>query len=359
MAMKMKPRIWVITGIATLLMVSGVFAQEKPVQKTEETDSLDLAKIKIESPEVRRFLKTDFISVKRKKTSFIPQGELPIIKLEKVNDDICQRRLQEVIQRHTGKDRRVEEINDHQEIMAAKAESAFFWIHRASGSYKFTETKQSMSIRQTKIDHFKKAVQRALDYTVKHRLIKLSPGEEIDVLFVSGVKNALAVAKEAKPVEEFVSDYYVGFGRRFHGIPIIGSKLVIRFNGNGEVVMVEKNWRQIIGVSDQKAVVSEMALAERIARNPDIRKRYDLRSLRRENITVVDAQCGYMEAPVDYVQEYLRPGCSVSFQVGKGGDETLPQIFIPLEEGVSMQKLWGRKYREVKKTKAENRDVSD
>ena len=51
-----------------------------------------------------------------------------------------------------------------------------------------------------------------------------------------------------------------------------------------------------------------------------------------EDITIVDQKCGYLEAPINYTQEYLRPGCSVSFKIEESTAETYPQIFIPLED---------------------------
>jgi hypothetical protein len=97
-----------------------------------------------------------------------------------------------------------------------------------------------------------------------------------------------------------------------------------------------------------------MTLPELIAKDPSIRERYDAKSVNREDITIADAQCGYMEAPLDYVQDSLRPGCNVSFYVGKRKEETMPQIFLPLEEEGTMQKLLGNKYHERKKSEKFN-----
>jgi hypothetical protein len=340
--------LYVMAGIMGLLIVNAGSAQEYAAQRAGEADSISLTRVRIESREARAFLKSETISVRARRTSFVPKGELPIPRLETIDDNACRERLGDVMRRHFSDKQGAGNIKKRGEVFAVRAGSASSWIHRGSGSYKVTEAKQSMAVRQTKGEDFKKAVQLALYYIGKHQLVEMAEGEEMNVLFVSGVKNALATVQEEKPVDEFLSDYYVGFGRRFKGVPVIGSRLVIRLNGNGDVVMVERNWRRITAVSEQKAVVSNKSLPELMIKAPDFRERYDAKDVSPKDITIADAQCGYVEAPLDYVQDSLRPGCSVSFFIGKLRDETLPQMFVPLEEEGTVGKLLGSKYRERK-----------
>lgn len=328
----------------TLLIFSAGYTQGNKPQKPQEKDMLNLTKIKIESTDARTLLKSDSILVRKRKTDYEPKGELPVLKLETINDDICRQRLLKVVQKHSQKDVTGREMKNMGDIFVIGLDDVSYWISRASGAYKFTETKNSMAT-PTKVEHFKEAVQMALDYLGKNQLIELIDGEEIDILFVSAVKNALTIVDEIKPQEEFISDYYVGFGRRFKGVPIIGSRLVIRLNGNGDIVMVQKTWRQIVEVSTEKAVISRKSIQEIITKDPIFYERHGKDRISPKEITIIDKQCGYMEAPVNYDQEYLRPGCNVSYRIGKSADETYPQIIIPLEDGGNIQKLWGRKYK--------------
>lgn len=51
-----------------------------------------------------------------------------------------------------------------------------------------------------------------------------------------------------------------------------------------------------------------------------------------------------MEAPTNYQQEYLRPGCSVRFKIGESVEDLYPQITISLEDNGNLQTLLGKKY---------------
>lgn len=98
----------------------------------------------------------------------------------------------------------------------------------------------------------------------------------MDIVIVSCIKNASVSSNNRTPSEEFISDYYVGFGRRFNGVPIIGSKLVLRIDGDGDVAMVNKTWRQIERVTGnkslvgQKTVVSSKSLPELMIRDSSL-----------------------------------------------------------------------------------------
>jgi hypothetical protein len=180
----------------------------------------------------------------------------------------------------------------------------------------------------------------------KSRIVWSSPRKSItSKQRFKWLKNALTTVDDIKPKEEFISDYYVGFGRRFEGVPIIGSRIVIRLNGNGDIAMVQKIWRQLVEVSLEKSIISDSPIEELIIKDPMFYERYGKEPISPEDITIIDKKCGYMEAPVNYQQEELRPGCSVSFRIGKSIDETYPQMILSLEDNGNIQKLWGRRYQ--------------
>jgi hypothetical protein len=269
--------------------------------------------------------------------------------------------LKQIILQHSKQKISNEAIKMTGNIYVAKVKTAAYWISKSSGSYKFTETANSMAF-PTKISDFKRAVQKALDYTGQHRLIELTEGEEVDILFVSAVKNVLTKVDEKKgpekPIEEFTSDYYIGFGRRYKGIPIWGSQLIIRIDGEGNVASVQKNWRKISKVSSEKAKISTKSLEQIILSDSMFYKKYSEKPLNAKDIQIVDKKCGYMEAPVNYSQTSLRPGCIVSFKIGDLMDETYPQITIPLEDKMNIETLWGSKASE-KYSDMEKKLISD
>jgi hypothetical protein len=148
-----------------------------------------------------------------------------------------------------------------------------------------------------------------------------------------------------KLVEEFNSDYYVGFGRRFKGVPVIGSRLVFRLDGNGKVAMIHKNWRKIVGVQAPNEVIDAVnlqALRKLIAGHPECcAMSKDKKPVSAEEIQLVSVEWGYMEAPSSYSQASLRPGAVVMFKVGKFGEGT-SQLAISLTKNVGIETLWGR-----------------
>jgi len=335
------------------IVPSGGQAQQE--EKMMATDSLNARKVNIKSIEARQLLKSDSIFCRQKNTSFIPKGEIAVVKLEKIDDNDSKRVIRELIQKFVPATSITSEVESIGGIYLSRNNSSSTWVHRASGSYKYTETKQDMPTRPMTVIDFYRAIQNALDYVAKRRLVTLVPGEEMDILFVSAVKSAVAASEASKPAQEFISDYYVGFGRRFNGIPIVGSKLVLRLNGNGNVVMVNKNWRQIeraSGVMKEtvpKSVINPKTLPELIVNDPIFQSLYHAAArgqrLNPKDIEIVETECGYMEAPMNYVQNSLRPGCNVSFMIGKKRGEILPQLVFPIEQAGSMEKLWGVEYQ--------------
>jgi hypothetical protein len=343
----MNLRIIFLVGIFFLLSPLQIWSMEGPLKPSN--DILDLTNVKIESPSAREILKKDYIKVRKGRTEYIPSGEVPVLEFEPLKDDESKGKLKQIVARHSKQEIRDEEIKMAGNIYIAKVKTASYWISRSSGSYKFTENFNSMAA-PTKIKDFKKAVQMALDYLGRQHLIELTDGEDADIIFVSSVKNVLTKVDEKKgpekPIEEFTSDYYVGFGRRYKDVPILGSSLIIRIDGEGNVASVQKNWRKISKVSSEKAKISTKPLEQIILSDSMFYKKYSEKPLNAKDIQIVDKKCGYMEAPVNYSQTSLRPGCIVSFKIGDSFDETYPQIVIPLEDNMNIETLWGKKASE-------------
>ena len=310
-----------------------------PVDEKMTEQLLDLAVIKIQSPVARELLKSDTVRVREPHTTYIPRGTLPVLKLEKPTEQQCKERLEKILNLHGG--RKPGRINKLAGTLATRLTDASCWVHPASGGYKFTVTRNTTT-KPTQLKDLKEAVQKCLDHIAKNKLVELTKDEELDIVTVSAVHNVLSDVKSPEqPREEFVSDYYVSFGRRFRGIPIVCSHLTLRIDGDGEVVMVNSNWRRIMAVEEEKAIITKKSLRELIFNNPKFRETFGSQKVHPEDINISQTRAGYVEAPFSYVQESLRPGCLVSFWVGKNRDEMDAQLLLPLEEQVSLELLLG------------------
>ena len=343
----------------------------------EVEDDLDLTVVEVESEAARKLLESNVIKVRNRKTEFQPTGRVPIPTLETVSDEMCRERLKEATQNLANAKEGEVQFVDGENIFVALNEDLSTWISRASGVYKFTRTKESM-IAPTKFKSFKEAVQAALDYVGRKQLVTLAENEEMDILFISSVENAMStveeISQERRPKEwqerisaidpksallevydpeeltfdkiglkeEFTSDFYVGFGRRLNGIPVIGSQLVVRLDGNGETAMVLKQWRASEEPQGRLVSVSDKSLAELIIAHPEFYERYSQKEVSPRDITVIGKKCGYMAAPADFRQQELRPGCEVTFSLFESRDESHPVIIVPLDGG-EPGTLWGKK----------------
>jgi len=336
------------TPVVILVLALSGHAQRNPSELPGQGQSPSVTKIEIHDPEVRQMLASDHVNVRQMDSSYVPRGPLPVLMLETVDDGLCKKRLDELIRQHSSEYNPFGAVREMNGIFAAASKSASLWVDRVSGSYKYTNWKQSMSAPQTRIRGISTAVEMALAYIKNNHLITLSKGEALDVLFVSNVRNTGIWTEDSKARNPVTTDYYVGFGRVYDGVPVIGSRLLVRFDGNGNVAMVERRWRQIIQKkTEEKATVSRAALSEIVAKSLMEREHYSESSLS-FGVNIHDAQCGYMEAPLGYAQHTLRPGCVVAFFVGKEKPEMFPQIILSLEEGGTIEKLWGDRIRLIK-----------
>jgi hypothetical protein len=314
------------------------------------TDILIMDTLAIESAEARALLGTDYLPFRRIHTDYMPTNPLPVLELESVDDALCQQRMKQSVDLQFFPTASSQQIFLTGDLLAARNDEttnnqAVGWVHRSSGGYHFVRVQNSMSL-PTSLTNYQQAIQVALAYVGTHRLIEPVPGEQVDLLYVSAVRNALSrIDLPTSLVEEFTSDYYVAFGRRFQGVPVIGSELVLRLDGNGQLVMVRKNWRRITQVGTEIMMPSTNSLATLITQNPRFYPDYSTNPVDPSQIRIVDARCGYVEAPANYRQKLLRIGGSINFALGTNYAENLPQMTVSLEDNGTVQNLLGREYQ--------------
>ena len=332
----MRRLIFSVLAMGLALVAAG---EQQALGDKPQPGELNLAFAEVESDSAQKLLDSDVIPVRNRITDYMPAGEVPVLLLERPNEGTIRLQLEKAIARHSSKNARELKLKRLGDILVARVGHHRYWASLSSGAYKFTDNRNSMVVR-TRFSDFKEVVQTALHFIAEKKVVELIEGETLDILFVSAVKNVLTEFGKAEPLEEFLSDHYVVFGRRYRGIPVIDSRLMVRLNSEGRVVALEKSWRSIEAVSDKPARVSEKPLQALITQDPKF-KRYSEKPVNPEDIVIVQRRCGYIEAPVNYRQAALRPGCIVSFRIGDQFTESYPQIVVSLEEGMCGEELWG------------------
>ncbi len=324
-------RFWILTlFIQTIFLSTHLMAEEQ-----KEDQDTDLAEYKITSPAVAKYLKTDKIKVRRFSYTERPQEPLPVIKLREPDEARFRDRFQQILKTFSDAKVMTEEKGN---IIIAKHREYACWMHRASGGFKYTQKQNNVS--KTSFKDFKEAVGTALDLVEKTGIVQLAEGEELDILGVSAINNALATVKNPQtPKELFVSDYYVSFGRRYKGVPVVGSYLVFRLDAGKKPVMVKMNWREIAGTGVMATPVTK-EIARMVTEQPSFRKSFGEQK-KPEDIVITQVQSGYIEAPVNYKQMELRPGSLVSFKMRSEGDEETIQLVLPLEAEYAERSILG------------------
>jgi hypothetical protein len=271
----------------------------------------------------------------------MPSGEVPIPRLAAVSAEGASAVLNQTIARHSAEQAGKASQRRQEPFLMAEAGSHRYWASLASGAYKFTDIEASMA-KETRLGGYEDALQTALDYVAKHGIVALGKDEMLDVTVVSAVRNVVTQVGQDEPKESFLSDYYVVFGRRLQGIPVIGARLLVRLDGEGKVVALERHWPEVEGVGEQPAKITDRPLEALIAESPQI-KMYSDEPLKPDEITILDRRCGYLAAPISARQSQLRPGCIVSFCIRDQLDESYPQMIVPLEDGMTAEHLWETK----------------
>jgi hypothetical protein len=329
---------------STLALMLGLALAPVAGAQTQQTgdqappDDLDQTLIEVKSEAARKLLGRDTIPVRRRVTHYMPSGEVPIPRLAPVSVEDVGAALAQAIARHSGEQGGKVRQRRQGPFLVAEAGSHRYWASLASGAYKLTDIEASMA-KETRLGGFDDALQTALDYVAKQGVVALGKDEMLDIVVVSAVRNVLAEVGQDEPKESFLSDYYVVFGRRVQGIPVIGERLLVRLDGEGKVAALERHWPPLKGVGEQPAKITDRPLEALIAESPQIES-YSDEPLKPEEITIVDRRCGYLAAPISARQTELRPGCIVSFRIRDQLDEGYPQMIVPLEEGMTAERLW-------------------
>jgi hypothetical protein len=285
-------------------------------QPFEHQTNIDLAVYKIKEKEVQNMLRADAISI-RTNNYMLSTQEMPLLRLHEIDEKQIYSRLENLVRRFSQERLSREEVQDLSDILTTTKESKVYWINRASGSYAFCENKEIMSIPTTISDH-REAADIALKYVVEKNLVDLGPHESLDVEFVSTVMNAAVKNNDMEPMMQYASDYFVGFGRRYLGVPVVGSRLVLRIGDSGRLFGVQKTWRPIIAEGDLVSI--------------DYSLLTDWLHAHEKNIEILATSCGYIEGPVKNQQKMMGPGCIVNYREIYDPAGMISQEVIPLAD---------------------------
>ena len=331
---------------------TGVVAiASQPFEVIQSADPLTMGVLSIDSPAARTLLGMDTLPFRQIQSSYVPTSPVPVLQLESVSDAQCYDRLNKSIALGFFSAATFPPTMLAGNLLVVRNDTptnnqSVAWVDRNSGSYSFTRVENSMSL-PTPFTNYEEAVQLALAFVGTQGLIQPALDEQVDLLYVSAVENAYtSSATPDSPLQQFRSDYYVAFGRRFRGVPIIGSELVLRLDGNRQIAMIRKNWRRIMQASSELITPSTNSVAALLTFDPRFYAQYtsDPR-VDASQISIVEMKCGYMEAPLNFRQHDLRLGGCVKFLIGTNAQENFPQMNLSLEDGGTLANLWGHEYQ--------------
>ncbi|MCK4420576.1 hypothetical protein KAW48_02170 [candidate division WOR-3 bacterium] len=292
-----------------------------------ENKDYNLSFLKIEDKAIIGFIGSDEIPI-RAKSFTLPSGEYPLLTLIEIREEKIRSILEENIQTFSKVRIPEGQIKDLGHIFNAEIGTKIYWVSKASGAYSFSETKNIMS-SPSKIKNHKDAVKLALGHLVELQLIKLSKYETIDVLYVSNVMNAATLDGKEEPFMVYPSDYFVSFGRRYKGIPVIGSYLTLRIGGEGKLFGVQRNWREVTEELDKGVKVDETIVLQKV-KDQLLERRVIEKEKDIKKIEIVSITCGYFEGYISNVQNKMGLGCLVNYKHSDA--EMISQLVFPIAD---------------------------
>ncbi len=188
-----------------------------------------------------------------------------------------------------------------------QTETGIAWVAKNSGAMSIKRNDYERGISQ--IDNAEMAVDRAL-VVLAESGFRLDERVSLDVVDIGVIRRAAWVEHEGGALEpvvfrgerdelvtDFDTSFIVVFGRRYAGVPILGSKLVVRLDSDGEAAAILQHWRDIIERREMETINVAEALEEQAAGLED-------------GLEVAAVECGLVEAEViGYGQEQAGVAC--------------------------------------------------
>jgi hypothetical protein len=310
----------VLATIACILVLSTApgWNTEDDVEKSlalqqEIIEEADLAAISysLTSESARELVGAD--SIEKRPQSFGISGPMTELVFREYSDAEAETRLSKMAALFIGAETKAE-IVDNGSSMALPLEKGFAYVSKSSGAF-------AVGIHDTEmepivVENAEEAVNLALEQIANLDILDLAIDESLDVIAISSTHYAgwheneqgetvplyLSVEGSSEPVTEFKSSYKVVFGRRYRGVPIIDSKLVVRLDHKGRLASFKRRWRDIDEEMSNASKPVELLSDSEILASQTLANE--------EDFELDGVQCGYVEASASgYAQSSAGVGC--------------------------------------------------
>lgn len=309
-------------SLIAVILVAFLAGCDKAPQEDESTP-YDLARFDISNTQASERLGASHLAVRAPvfdlAEDIYPQLRIAAVPAQTAKDMLFKRH-----QMISGEPLQEDVVLDRNDIFIVDNQHASYWVNKHSGAFAYINKDVSKRVSHTEIADHKAAVRLALDHAVTLGLLDPNDKETVDIISVGQVMNALVEDGQDIPIEQFPSEYVIKFGRRFQGVPVIGSYLQIEIGPKGDLIGVKQNWRPIIQPEQIMTKVDPSVIDHLTMVN--LREADDSQS--EEEPKIMGRICGYLEAPLGYLQEAMIVGCRVAYR--RGDDEMTPSVTFAL-----------------------------
>lgn len=271
---------------------------------------------------------------------------VPMADLADVDDAVATARLAKAALALSANPLPAGAVADRGGFFAASVGQGRMWIDRKSGTMKYWTSAQGQPLQP--VADGPSAVDAALQHVAKLGILSLAPEETIDVIRVAQVNGAMVERSTLKPVLVSMDqgppayhnaiEYVATLGRRYHGIPVLGSTLAVRLGRMGQLRGFQMHWRNFAKTGGSPVPI-EPAPADVAKKMQAEAARIGIAHL--GPFTIQSQRCGLVEAPIGRSQKSLRPGCRLQVRVGGGTAETDRLLTVALEPNRGTDGLYG------------------
>lgn len=238
---------------------------------------------------------------------------IPRIRFASHDDAACKERLRELVGKFFSNSLTDSAVLEDTDSFSIDVRSqGMGYVAKETGA--ITLRRHDVDRGPSSIENETKAVEMALERVAEADLLSLSPDESLDLVGVHQTRYATYPTRgpDGEPDVEkalsegtipHVGEYTVYFGRRYRGVPIVGSGLGVRLDAQGKLVAFMKRWRDIEGVDEAVELLGETQIG---------RKRSQVFN---DNYPLHRVACGYFEdsSTVGIRQSSAGVGCELIY----------------------------------------------
>jgi len=173
------------------------------------------------------------------------------------------------------------------------------------------------------------AADLARKFVTANKLVRLLPNEKLTVAEVKHVRSRAVPVKGGQPGEPVLNSTVAILGRELDGKPVIGpgGRVVVFLSGAGQVVGLQRNWREIEAAPAEKVTaIGPAQAAKRVA--AELASRYGRTPPAAQTLRVVRAESGYFAAAKHQAQGFLQPAYAMHLLVGDGKGAEAAEVIV-------------------------------